>query len=129
HGRGCEGWLRSAWPDPRGCEPVPAPCRPALRRSRGVNLARGTEKAAITLPRPTSPPQGARSRKGQNHMRVFVLDQNRKPLDPCSPARARYLLAKRRAAVFRRFPFTIILKDRTAEDSAVHPHRLNIDPG
>ncbi|MBV8611430.1 MAG: RRXRR domain-containing protein, partial [Singulisphaera sp.] len=47
-------------------------------------------------------------------MQVFVLDTNRKPLDPCSPARARILLAKGRAAVFRRFPFTIILRDRKA---------------
>jgi hypothetical protein len=62
-------------------------------------------------------------------MHVFVLDKNRKPLDPCSPARARYLLAKGRAAVFRHYPFTIILKDRTAEESVVHPHRLKLDPG
>ena len=62
-------------------------------------------------------------------MQVLVLDDNRKPLDPCSPARARILLAKGRAAVFRRFPFTIILKDRAAGDSAVHEHRIKIDPG
>jgi 5-methylcytosine-specific restriction endonuclease McrA len=62
-------------------------------------------------------------------MRVFVLDKNRKPLDPCSPARARELLTKGRAAVFRTYPFTIILKDRTAEQLDVHPHRLKIDPG
>jgi 5-methylcytosine-specific restriction endonuclease McrA len=62
-------------------------------------------------------------------MRVFVLDTNRKPLDPCSPARARILLAKGRAAVFRRFPFTIIMKDRTAEESVVHEHRIKVDPG
>jgi 5-methylcytosine-specific restriction endonuclease McrA len=62
-------------------------------------------------------------------VRVFVLDQNRKPLDPYHPARARELLAKGRAARFRRFPFTIILKHRTLEDSAVHEHRLKIDPG
>jgi hypothetical protein len=62
-------------------------------------------------------------------MQVFVLDTNRKPLDPCSPARARILLAKGRAAVFRRFPFTILLNDRLAEDSVVHEHRVKIDPG
>ena len=62
-------------------------------------------------------------------MQVFVLDRNRQPLDPCSPARARYLLAKGRAAVFRRYPFTIILQDRTAEQSVVHHHRLKLDPG
>ena len=62
-------------------------------------------------------------------MRVFVLDQNRKPLDTCHPARARELLGKDRAAVFRWFPFTIILKDRTLEESTVHAHRLKVDPG
>lgn len=62
-------------------------------------------------------------------MRVFVLDQNRQPLDPCHPARARELLRSGRAAVFRRYPFTIILSDRTVEESETHPHRLKIDPG
>jgi 5-methylcytosine-specific restriction endonuclease McrA len=62
-------------------------------------------------------------------MRIFVLDKNRQPLDPCSPARARILLARGRAAVFRRYPFTIILKDRTVAESIVHPCRLKIDPG
>lgn len=61
--------------------------------------------------------------------RVFVLDQNRKPLDPCRPARARKLLRAGRASVFRRFPFTIILHDRSLEESVVHPHRLKVDPG
>ncbi|MBV8075422.1 MAG: HNH endonuclease [Planctomycetaceae bacterium] len=62
-------------------------------------------------------------------MQVFVLDTDRKPLDPCSPARALILLAKGRAAVFRRYPFTIIVHDRKAEDSVVHEHRVKIDPG
>jgi 5-methylcytosine-specific restriction endonuclease McrA len=60
---------------------------------------------------------------------VFVLDSDRKPLDPCHPARARELLRKGRAAVFRRFPFTIVLKDRTRKESVVHEHRIKIDPG
>jgi 5-methylcytosine-specific restriction endonuclease McrA len=62
-------------------------------------------------------------------MYVFVLDQNRFPLDPCHPARARKLLKTNRAAVFRRYPFTIVLKDRSIKDSSVHPHRIKIDPG
>jgi 5-methylcytosine-specific restriction endonuclease McrA len=62
-------------------------------------------------------------------MRVFVLDKDRKPLDPCHPARARKLLDKGRAAVFKRFPFTIILKDRKAEDSVVHELCIKVDPG
>jgi 5-methylcytosine-specific restriction endonuclease McrA len=61
--------------------------------------------------------------------RVFVLSSDRKPLDPCHPARARKLLKQGRAAVFRRYPFVIILKDRTAAESVTHPHRLKVDPG
>ena len=38
-------------------------------------------------------------------MRVFVLDKNRKPLDPTHPARARKLLKSGRAKVLRRYPF------------------------
>lgn len=62
-------------------------------------------------------------------MYVFVLDQNLKPLDPCHPARARELLKAGRAAVFRRYPFAIVLKDRTSEESVIHPHRIKVDPG
>ena len=60
---------------------------------------------------------------------VFVLSNDRKPLDPCHPARARRLLKRGRAAVLRRYPFTIVLKDRTAAESATHRYRLRIDPG
>jgi len=62
-------------------------------------------------------------------MRVFVLDKNLIPLDPCHPARARELLKKGRAKVFQRYPFTIVLQDRVLEDSVTHPHRIKIDPG
>jgi len=62
-------------------------------------------------------------------MRVFVLDKNLKALDPCHPARARELLQKGRAKVFKHYPFTIVLPDRTVEESTVHPHRIKIDPG
>ena len=60
---------------------------------------------------------------------VFVLDCQKQPLDPCHEARARKLLKKGRAAVYRTYPFTIILKDRTAAQSVTHDHRLKIDPG
>ncbi|NEP31796.1 MULTISPECIES: RNA-guided endonuclease IscB [unclassified Moorena] len=62
-------------------------------------------------------------------MRVFVVDKNILPLDPCHPARARELLTKGRAKVYKRYPFTIVLQERTAEESIVHPHRIKIDPG
>lgn len=61
--------------------------------------------------------------------RVFVLSSDRQPLDPCHPARARKLLQKGRASVFRHQPFTIILHDRTAAESTTHPHRVKLDPG
>ncbi|MDZ8066991.1 MAG: RNA-guided endonuclease IscB [Nostoc sp. DedQUE08] len=62
-------------------------------------------------------------------MYVFVLDKNKQPLDLCHPARARELLKHRRAVIYKRYPFTIILKGRELENSTAHPHRLKIDPG
>ena len=59
--------------------------------------------------------------------RVFVLDNQRQPLSPCSPARARMLLSDGKAAVHRRFPFAIILKNRTGGE--VQPVELKLDPG
>jgi hypothetical protein len=46
---------------------------------------------------------------------------------PCTPARARRLLRRGRAAVFRRAPFTIILTER--DDSDTQPVALKVDPG
>ena len=62
-------------------------------------------------------------------MRVFVLDKNRKPLDPTHPAKARKLLKLGRAKVLRRYPFTIIMKDLEVENCVTHDHQLKIDPG
>lgn len=62
-------------------------------------------------------------------MRTFVLDKNLKPLDPCHQARARELLKKGRAKVFKRYPFTIVLQDRVLENSVTNCHRIKIDPG
>ena len=59
--------------------------------------------------------------------RAFVLDKNKQPLMPCHPARARELLRKKRAAVYRLHPFTIILFDRVG--GATQPVELKIDPG
>jgi len=58
---------------------------------------------------------------------VFVLDNHKRQLDPCHEARARELLRKGKAAVSRRYPFTIILRERTG--GTVSNHRLKIDPG
>ncbi len=59
--------------------------------------------------------------------RVLVLDKNRQPLMPCHPARARELLREGKAAVFRRFPFTVILKYRDGGDKQDLTEKL--DPG
>jgi 5-methylcytosine-specific restriction endonuclease McrA len=59
---------------------------------------------------------------------VFVVDQQRKPLDPVHPGRARYLLSAGHAAVLRRYPFTIILK-HPKPDTQPQPLRVKLDPG
>ncbi len=60
--------------------------------------------------------------------KVFVLDTDRRPLDPVHPGKARILLTQGKAAVFKRYPFTIILKV-AIEKPGIHPFRLKIDPG
>ena len=59
---------------------------------------------------------------------VFVLDTNKQPLAPTHPARARVLLTSGKAAVYRHYPFTVILK-RAVEQVEVQPLRVKIDPG
>ena len=58
---------------------------------------------------------------------VLVLDTNKKPLTPCTPGIARSLLKAEKAAVFRRFPFTIILKKEVT--ATPEPIDLKLDPG
>ncbi len=81
---------------------------------------------------------------------VFVVDTNKKPLNPVHPGEARYLLSVGKAAVLKRYPFTIILKKgvipfqgmtRSVEAVAsfpagirvehprVQPLRVKLDPG
>ena len=60
--------------------------------------------------------------------KIFVIDSNKRPLDPIHPAQARQLLSHKKAAIFRRFPFTLILKE-SHPDSTVSKLRLKIDPG
>lgn len=65
--------------------------------------------------------------QNKQDQRVFVLDKNGKPLMPCHPARARELLKKGRAKVYRHYPFTIIILDR--EGGEVQETQIKIDPG
>ncbi|MDJ0714678.1 MAG: RNA-guided endonuclease IscB [Prochloraceae cyanobacterium] len=59
---------------------------------------------------------------------VFLIDQNKKPLNPISPARARKLLVQNKAAVFRRYPFTLILK-KVIPEPTIRPLTIKLDPG
>ena len=60
--------------------------------------------------------------------KIFVLDTMYRPLDPIHPGYARKLLSGGKAAMFRRYPFTIILKQEVPE-LVVQPLRLKLDPG
>lgn len=60
--------------------------------------------------------------------KVFLLDTNRKPLNPITPRQARNLLEKGKAAILRRYPFSLILK-REIENPQIFPLTLKIDPG
>lgn len=60
--------------------------------------------------------------------RVLVVDAQHRPLNPCTPARARLLLQHRKAAVLRRFPFTLILHT-VCPEGPMAPLRLKLDPG
>jgi hypothetical protein len=55
-------------------------------------------------------------------MSVFVLDKRQRPLMPCSEKRARKMLEAGRARIHRVMPFTIRLRDRHAESSALQFH-------
>ena len=60
--------------------------------------------------------------------KVFVVDTNKQPLNPVHPGYARLLLRQGKAAVYKRYPFTLILKTG-AQCPKVEPLRLKIDPG
>ncbi len=60
--------------------------------------------------------------------KVFVIDTYGKPLNPVHPGWARLLLKQGKAAVYRRFPFTLIVKIEVKE-AQVEPLRIKLDPG
>ena len=60
--------------------------------------------------------------------KVFVLDTNRKPLNPVHPGYARLLLTQGKAAVLKRYPFTIVLK-QAIDSPVLRSLRVKLDPG
>lgn len=61
-----------------------------------------------------------------NH--VFVVDGNKKPLQLCSPARARILQNQGKAKKLKMYPFTLIL-EREIEAEVTQELEIRIDPG
>ncbi len=59
---------------------------------------------------------------------VFLLDTNKRPLNPVHPGQARRLLKAGKAAVYRQYPFTIILK-RSLPEPYLSFCQVKIDPG
>jgi RRXRR protein len=60
--------------------------------------------------------------------KVLVVDTKKRPLNPVHPGRARILLSSGQAAVYRHYPFTVVLK-KTIEKPCVETLRVKIDPG
>ena len=73
--------------------------------------------------RPLLGPYGQKA----NRLKVFVLYNTLAPAMPCSAKRARQLLERGSAAVYRRVPFTIVLKHRS--EGEAQPVTLKLDPG
>jgi 5-methylcytosine-specific restriction endonuclease McrA len=59
---------------------------------------------------------------------VFVVDADKQPLNPVHPGQARIWLSSGKAAVLKRYPFTLILKTRVEQPQG-GPLRLKLDPG
>lgn len=59
---------------------------------------------------------------------VFVLNKNKKPLNPCHPAKARKLLKQGKAVIHKKYPFTIRLKE-LKDDYTKTEYRLKNDYG
>jgi len=59
---------------------------------------------------------------------IFVLDTTKRALNPVHPGGAHLLLKQGKAAIDRRYPFTIILK-RAVEHPALKALRVKVDPG
>jgi len=59
---------------------------------------------------------------------AFLVDADQTPMNPIHPAQARSLLESGKAAIFRKYPFTLIL-ERVVENIVTYPLSLRIDPG
>ncbi len=58
-----------------------------------------------------------------------MLNKDKKPLNPCYPAKARKLLQQHKAVIHKKHPFTIRLKEQKETDTQKTEYRLKIDYG
>jgi hypothetical protein len=111
-------------------------CNPTVKQAYGVEASAAGRRppyniveANIThlsdglILKDRSRSQGRRTKR-----MVAVLDTKSRVLAPASQRRSKMLLRSGKAAVFRRYPFTIILK-REVKDPLLPSMRVKIDPG
>src|SRR5258707_468356 len=107
----------------------PGALRSVVKQPHWVTARAADAKPLHNWTREPLPAQAvARKGAGDQMRRVFVVDTHKRPLDPVHPGTARWLLTTGQAAVWRREPFTIILK-RAVPEAQPAPLRLKLDPG
>jgi len=110
---------------PRNASPVPGNCRSELKALNG-------RSGALAVTSPSNIGEGTITPETGESIftmqRVFVLDSNKAAMMPTCPAKARKLLTAGKAAVYRRYPFTIILK-YAVDQPELQPVELKLDPG
>src|SRR6266568_813408 len=109
----------------------PGPLRDGIKQDEGVSQCAVHLKPLpnvdeVSITRVSGGPQGHTQESPMS--KVFVLDTTTQPLDPVHPGRARLLLKEGKAAIYRRYPFTLILKTQV-DSPAVSALRLKLDPG
>jgi 5-methylcytosine-specific restriction endonuclease McrA len=60
---------------------------------------------------------------------VFLLDHDLTPMLPITNRKARWLLENKKAAVYRHYPFTVVLKDLYVGQKLNYPIEFKADPG
>jgi len=107
---------------------TPQDCDPVLKAPRGKSgvpdLKTSSNNSDAALTGLVAPGQNLRVSVAKT---TFVLNQRGKPLMPCSPRKARFLLKANKAKVVKRTPFTIQLTVVTGE--SVQPVTLGISSG
>ena len=101
-------------------------CR--LNRITRVSASACNVKPLSNLVEATITRETGGSQRSKQLSNVFVVDTNKQPLNTIHPGEARLLLNRGKAAVLKRYPFTIILKV-AIDDPVVAELRIKIDPG